>query len=153
MKMTNVIKCLVLMLLCMCTSIVTSIAQVIDSTAVSTGGSPTPDVVLMFFGTIPGMITLSMIVTGWLTIRISALKNANSIIKQILSWMVVICVCIFGYLKGYGTWGDGGLLHTANTWVAIGYSIGIAAVANKLFDDGTLNDILILTGSGQKRIR
>lgn len=100
--------------------------------------------VLFFFGNIGGMLLLSVTITGWLTTRL--LSNANNTVKQILSWVVVLAVCMFGHVKGYGTWGVGGLFYTTSVALAIGYSIGIAMVANKIWDEKTLNSVIAILG-------
>lgn len=95
------------------------------------------DPVVKFFGSITGILLLSMIVTGWLTSRSTSMSGT---LKQIISWIVPVGICLFGSSMHYG------IFESISLPLSAGIGALIAAVANGLWDAGTLDNILGLLG-------
>lgn len=116
--------------------------EVVTSGSVTTGNVDpvtvaATDPVIEFFGSIAGILMLSMVVTGWLVSRSTSMSGT---LKQIISWLVPVAICLFGSSMHYGIF--------ANITLPISAGVGvlIAATANGLWDAGTLDKILALLG-------
>jgi len=94
----------------------------------TTGGIPA----IELFASIPGLILLTTIISGWLTAHVSL----PSTLKQIVSWAVGIGLAFLGQWKGLG------IFATADTITTVSIGIGTSMVSNGLFDAGTLDNIL-----------
>lgn len=115
-----------------------------DTVIVDPGPAPDPsdattlEVVKAFFSTVPSLMFLGTIVVGWFLMLLSKINIVpNSTWKQIMSILIIIGLAQLGTWKGFG------LFEYTSFWEATGIGLGIALVANKYYDAGTLQKLLV----------
>lgn len=115
------------------------VAQAVDTA--SSLGVTDSDYTNLFFS-IAGLVLLVQLVTGWV---LKFVPSVNATIKQLLSWIVSCGLAYFGMQNGYGLFAGASLTET------LAYGIGVAMVANHLYDAGTLDNILKLAFAKSKK--
>jgi hypothetical protein len=85
-----------------------------------------------YFGSLAALASLTVIISGYINTHIFSL--GSSTLKQVVSWVVAILVCVVGSLKGL-------VVDTSVLWTIVnGLAVGL--VANGIFDVSIVQSIL-----------
>jgi hypothetical protein len=88
------------------------------------------------FFSIPGLIMLGSILSGWVTTKLAT--NMTSIMKKLVSIVSIGAICAIGAVKELGFFANTSTLYDVIA------SVGIIGITQGLYDIGALNSILAL---------
>lgn len=96
------------------------------------------------FSTFSGLAALNVLIIEFI---IKSFKISKDWVKQVISWILPILVCIIGYITGIGMFNDYSMLPSWQGWVytiLVGFGIGLTS--NGIYDIPLISKFLEVIG-------